>query len=72
MVRNLGTHVKHSAFLYLKPHVGLSFSKFRFSLLLLNLEEYYFEQHSANHIQHKGSQSERPSGLIGATSAGLH
>uniref|UniRef100_A0A8D1KGF6 Protein FAN n=1 Tax=Sus scrofa TaxID=9823 RepID=A0A8D1KGF6_PIG len=59
MVRNLGTHVKHSAFLYLKPHVGLSFSKFRFSLLLLNLEEYYFEQHSANHIQHKGSQSER-------------
>lgn len=33
--------------------------KFRFSLLLLNLEEYYFEQHTANHIQHKGSQNER-------------
>ncbi|KAJ8797081.1 hypothetical protein J1605_001891 [Eschrichtius robustus] len=31
----------------------------RFSLLLLNLEEYYFEQHTANHIQHKGSQNER-------------
>uniref|UniRef100_A0A8D0N8F9 Protein FAN n=1 Tax=Sus scrofa TaxID=9823 RepID=A0A8D0N8F9_PIG len=35
------------------------YSRERFSLLLLNLEEYYFEQHSANHIQHKGSQSER-------------
>uniref|UniRef100_A0A8C7AAR2 Neutral sphingomyelinase activation associated factor n=1 Tax=Neovison vison TaxID=452646 RepID=A0A8C7AAR2_NEOVI len=32
-----------------------AFSKFRFSLLLLNLEEYYFEQHTANHIQNKGS-----------------
>ncbi|XP_030890604.1 protein FAN isoform X3 [Leptonychotes weddellii] len=35
------------------------FSKFRFSLLLLNLEEYYFEQHTANHIQNKGDQNER-------------
>ncbi|XP_049556699.1 protein FAN isoform X2 [Orcinus orca] len=35
------------------------YSKERFSLLLLNLEEYYFEQHTANHIQHKGSQNER-------------
>nr|XP_020754369.1 protein FAN-like [Odocoileus virginianus texanus] len=31
----------------------------QFSLLLLNLEEYYFEQHTAHHIQHKGSQKER-------------
>ncbi|XP_023573448.1 protein FAN isoform X2 [Octodon degus] len=31
----------------------------RFSLLLLNLEEYYFEQHSADHIQHRGSCDER-------------
>uniref|UniRef100_A0A2K5HXG5 Neutral sphingomyelinase activation associated factor n=1 Tax=Colobus angolensis palliatus TaxID=336983 RepID=A0A2K5HXG5_COLAP len=31
----------------------------RFSLLLLNLEEYYFEQHRANHILHKGSHHER-------------
>uniref|UniRef100_G3QQ77 Neutral sphingomyelinase activation associated factor n=1 Tax=Gorilla gorilla gorilla TaxID=9595 RepID=G3QQ77_GORGO len=30
-----------------------------FSLLLLNLEEYYFEQHRANHILHKGSHHER-------------
>ncbi|XP_064123785.1 protein FAN isoform X5 [Loxodonta africana] len=35
------------------------YSKERFSLLLLTLEEYYFEQHTANHIQHKGSPSER-------------
>nr|XP_036853892.1 protein FAN isoform X3 [Manis javanica] len=35
------------------------YSKERFSLLLLNLEEYYFEQHMANHIQYKGSQNER-------------
>uniref|UniRef100_H0X967 Protein FAN n=1 Tax=Otolemur garnettii TaxID=30611 RepID=H0X967_OTOGA len=30
-----------------------------FSLLLLNLEEYYFEQHTANHILHKGRHNER-------------
>ncbi|KAI2550091.1 NSMAF isoform 16 [Pan troglodytes] len=36
------------------------YSKERFSLLLLNLEEYYFEQHRANHILHKGSHHERP------------
>nr|XP_031548077.1 protein FAN [Vicugna pacos] len=30
-----------------------------FSLLLLNLEEYYFEQHTANHIQHEGNRNER-------------
>jgi len=36
-----------------------SFDKNRFSLLLLNLEEYYFEQHTANHIQNKGDQNER-------------
>uniref|UniRef100_A0A287DDE4 Neutral sphingomyelinase activation associated factor n=1 Tax=Ictidomys tridecemlineatus TaxID=43179 RepID=A0A287DDE4_ICTTR len=35
------------------------YSKERFSLLLLNLEEYYFEQHTANHVQHNGSQEER-------------
>uniref|UniRef100_A0AC11DFT1 Neutral sphingomyelinase activation associated factor n=1 Tax=Ovis aries TaxID=9940 RepID=A0AC11DFT1_SHEEP len=35
------------------------YSRERFSLLLLNLEEYYFEQHTAHHIQHKGSQKER-------------
>uniref|UniRef100_A0A452QYS2 FAN-like N-terminal PH domain-containing protein n=2 Tax=Caniformia TaxID=379584 RepID=A0A452QYS2_URSAM len=35
------------------------YSKERFSLLLLNLEEYYFEQHTANHIQNKGGQNER-------------
>nr|XP_055142307.1 protein FAN isoform X8 [Symphalangus syndactylus] len=35
------------------------YSKERFSLLLLNLEEYYFEQHRANHILHKGSHHER-------------
>ncbi|KAM6171056.1 protein FAN isoform 4-T4 [Erethizon dorsatum] len=35
------------------------YSKERFSLLLLNLEEYYFEQHTANHIQHRGSSNER-------------
>ncbi|XP_059529105.1 protein FAN isoform X1 [Myotis daubentonii] len=35
------------------------YSKERFSLLLLNLEEYFFEQHTAHHIQHKGSQKER-------------
>lgn len=32
---------------------------FRFSLLLLNLEEYYFEQHTAFHVQHQGSPKER-------------
>ncbi|KAL4688737.1 hypothetical protein H8959_004989 [Pygathrix nigripes] len=31
----------------------------RISLLLLNLEEYYFEQHRANHILHKCSHHER-------------
>ncbi|XP_021111605.1 protein FAN [Heterocephalus glaber] len=35
------------------------YSKERFSLLLLNLEEYYFEQHAAHHIQHRGSNDER-------------
>uniref|UniRef100_A0A8C0F1K6 FAN-like N-terminal PH domain-containing protein n=1 Tax=Bubo bubo TaxID=30461 RepID=A0A8C0F1K6_BUBBB len=30
-----------------------------FSLLLLNLEEYYFEQHTANHIINKGCRDER-------------
>uniref|UniRef100_A0A8C5P1Z5 Neutral sphingomyelinase (N-SMase) activation associated factor n=1 Tax=Jaculus jaculus TaxID=51337 RepID=A0A8C5P1Z5_JACJA len=30
-----------------------------FSLLLLNLEEYYFEQHSASHVQQSGSHEER-------------
>ncbi|GAB5583990.1 protein FAN [Prionailurus iriomotensis] len=35
------------------------YSKERFSLLLLNLEEYYFEQHTANHIQNKGGHNER-------------
>ncbi|XP_069931160.1 protein FAN isoform X2 [Oryctolagus cuniculus] len=35
------------------------YSKERFSLLLLNLEEYYFEQHTASHIQYKGSHDER-------------
>uniref|UniRef100_A0A452TYA4 FAN-like N-terminal PH domain-containing protein n=1 Tax=Ursus maritimus TaxID=29073 RepID=A0A452TYA4_URSMA len=39
------------------------FSKFRFSLLLLNLEEYYFEQHTANHIQNKGGQNESPNSV---------
>uniref|UniRef100_A0A8C0G9U5 Neutral sphingomyelinase activation associated factor n=1 Tax=Chelonoidis abingdonii TaxID=106734 RepID=A0A8C0G9U5_CHEAB len=31
----------------------------RFSLLLLNLEEYYFEQHMANHIINKDCRDER-------------
>uniref|UniRef100_A0A2K5K784 BEACH domain-containing protein n=1 Tax=Colobus angolensis palliatus TaxID=336983 RepID=A0A2K5K784_COLAP len=31
----------------------------RISLLLLNLEEYYFDQDRANHILHKGSHHER-------------
>uniref|UniRef100_A0A8C5JCH7 Neutral sphingomyelinase activation associated factor n=1 Tax=Junco hyemalis TaxID=40217 RepID=A0A8C5JCH7_JUNHY len=31
----------------------------RFSLLLLNLEEYYFEQHTANHIINKDCKDER-------------
>ncbi|XP_074433181.1 protein FAN isoform X2 [Larus michahellis] len=35
------------------------YSKERFSLLLLNLEEYYFEQHTANHIINKGCKDER-------------
>lgn len=35
------------------------YSKERFSLLLLNLEEYYFEQHTANHILCEGLQNER-------------
>uniref|UniRef100_A0ABK0M740 Neutral sphingomyelinase activation associated factor n=1 Tax=Rattus norvegicus TaxID=10116 RepID=A0ABK0M740_RAT len=35
------------------------YSKERFSLLLLNLEEYYFEQHTAFHVQHQGSPEER-------------
>ncbi|KAJ7396808.1 neutral sphingomyelinase activation associated factor [Pitangus sulphuratus] len=35
------------------------YSKERFSLLLLNLEEYYFEQHTANHIINKGHKDER-------------
>ncbi|XP_008565172.1 PREDICTED: protein FAN-like [Galeopterus variegatus] len=30
-----------------------------FSLLLLNLEEYYFEQHTVNHVQHRGRPDER-------------
>uniref|UniRef100_A0A286XZE4 Neutral sphingomyelinase activation associated factor n=1 Tax=Cavia porcellus TaxID=10141 RepID=A0A286XZE4_CAVPO len=30
-----------------------------FSLLLLNLEEYYFEQHTAHHVQHRGSGEDR-------------
>ncbi|XP_019403973.1 PREDICTED: protein FAN isoform X1 [Crocodylus porosus] len=34
------------------------YSRYRFSLLLLNLEEYYFEQHTANHIN-KGCRGER-------------
>uniref|UniRef100_A0A8B9ZIK9 Neutral sphingomyelinase activation associated factor n=1 Tax=Anas platyrhynchos TaxID=8839 RepID=A0A8B9ZIK9_ANAPL len=36
-----------------------SLEKSRFSLLLLNLEEYYFEQHTANHIINKGCRDER-------------
>ncbi|XP_063249728.1 protein FAN isoform X2 [Prinia subflava] len=35
------------------------YSKERFSLLLLNLEEYYFEQHTANHIINKDCKDER-------------
>ncbi|RMC15364.1 hypothetical protein DUI87_07555 [Hirundo rustica rustica] len=35
------------------------YSKERFSLLLLNLEEYYFEQHTANHIRNKDCKDER-------------
>ncbi|XP_030363249.1 protein FAN isoform X3 [Strigops habroptila] len=35
------------------------YSKERFSLLLLNLEEYFFEQHTANHIKNKGCRDER-------------
>ncbi|XP_074843260.1 protein FAN [Carettochelys insculpta] len=35
------------------------YSKQRFSLLFLNLEEYYFEQHTANHIINKGCRDER-------------
>ncbi|XP_074919504.1 protein FAN [Chelonoidis abingdonii] len=35
------------------------YSKERFSLLLLNLEEYYFEQHMANHIINKDCRDER-------------
>ncbi|XP_065607973.1 protein FAN isoform X1 [Cyrtonyx montezumae] len=35
------------------------YSKERFSLLLLNLEEYYFEQHRASHIINKGCRDER-------------
>uniref|UniRef100_A0A8C4J7X4 Neutral sphingomyelinase activation associated factor n=1 Tax=Dromaius novaehollandiae TaxID=8790 RepID=A0A8C4J7X4_DRONO len=31
----------------------------QFSLLLLNLEEYYFEHHTANHIINKGCRDER-------------
>nr|XP_005301217.1 protein FAN isoform X2 [Chrysemys picta bellii] len=35
------------------------YSKERFSLLLLNLEEYYFEQHTANHIINTDCRDER-------------
>ncbi|XP_077208451.1 protein FAN isoform X2 [Paroedura picta] len=35
------------------------FSKERFSLLLLNLEEYYFEQHTANHVLKKNGTDKR-------------
>ncbi|ELW71950.1 Protein FAN, partial [Tupaia chinensis] len=35
------------------------FPPFRFSLLLLNLEEYYFEQHTAHHILLQGRVPER-------------
>ncbi|XP_066480106.1 protein FAN isoform X2 [Tiliqua scincoides] len=35
------------------------YSKERFSLLLLNLEEYYFEQHTANHIVNKTGKDRR-------------
>ncbi|RLW13382.1 hypothetical protein DV515_00000281 [Chloebia gouldiae] len=35
------------------------YSKERFSLLLLNLEEYYFEQHTANHIINRDCKDER-------------
>ncbi|KAG6940514.1 neutral sphingomyelinase activation associated factor [Chelydra serpentina] len=35
------------------------YSKERFSLLLLNLEEYYFEQHTANHIINRDCRDER-------------
>uniref|UniRef100_A0A8B9MJ44 FAN-like N-terminal PH domain-containing protein n=1 Tax=Accipiter nisus TaxID=211598 RepID=A0A8B9MJ44_9AVES len=34
-----------------------------FSLLLLNLEEYYFEQHTANHIINKGCRDESSANL---------
>lgn len=41
-------------------HTELSLSSvLRFSLLLLNLEEYYFEQHTAFHVQRQGSHEER-------------
>uniref|UniRef100_A0A8D0GIG5 Neutral sphingomyelinase activation associated factor n=1 Tax=Sphenodon punctatus TaxID=8508 RepID=A0A8D0GIG5_SPHPU len=40
-----------------------------FSLLLLNLEEYYFEQHTANHIINKDDRSERGSLKICSKSA---
>lgn len=52
---------KYIAFLYLlKNKLKDVFPpKSRFSLLLLNLEEYYSEQHRANNILHKGSHHER-------------
>lgn len=40
-------------------HEAVFFSPFRFSLLLLNLEEYYFEQHTAFHVQSQDSHEER-------------
>ncbi|KAH0617686.1 hypothetical protein JD844_016176 [Phrynosoma platyrhinos] len=38
------------AFIRKRRQEGQLYSKERFSLLLLNLEEYYFEQHTANYI----------------------
>uniref|UniRef100_A0A452J7A7 Uncharacterized protein n=1 Tax=Gopherus agassizii TaxID=38772 RepID=A0A452J7A7_9SAUR len=43
----------------MKKTVSSFFFICRFSLLLLNLEEYYFEQHTANHIINKDCRDER-------------
>uniref|UniRef100_A0A8C8S872 Neutral sphingomyelinase activation associated factor n=1 Tax=Pelusios castaneus TaxID=367368 RepID=A0A8C8S872_9SAUR len=42
-----------------KPSFSSHFFISRFSLLLLNLEEYYFEQHTANHIIKRDCKDER-------------
>ncbi|XP_042318937.1 protein FAN isoform X2 [Sceloporus undulatus] len=47
------------AFIRKRRQEGQLYSKERFSLLLLNLEEYYFEQHTANYIFNKDNEEKR-------------